>query len=101
MPEPYMTRRILTAAALLATIQCGGSTSPTSPSNDGAIASVTLNAASLAAGATTQAIVTLAAPAPAAGAAVALSSSNTAVATVPASVAVAAGATSGSFTVTA
>jgi len=112
MPEPFMRTalahainrgaRLASFAATLVlaflTIQCSGSGSPAAP---GTVASVTLAASTLAAGATTQGTVTLAAAAPAGGANVALASSNPAIATVPSSIAIAAGSTSGAFTVTA
>lgn len=75
-----------------------GSGSPTTPTN-GSIASVTLAASSVAAGANIQGTVTLASAAGAGGVTVGLSSSNPAIATVQASVAIASGATTGSFPV--
>jgi len=95
-----LTMLAATLAVALFTIQCSGSGSPSTPTN-GAVASVTLAASTLAAGSTTQGTVTLTAPAPAGGANVALASSNPAIATVQSSIAVAPGSTSGAFTVTA
>ncbi len=64
-----------------------------------ALASVSLNPATVAGGGASTGTVTLSVPAPAGGAVVSLSSSNTAVATVPASVTVPANAVSATFTV--
>src|SRR5215470_2767767 len=64
-----------------------------------ALASLTLNPATLTGGANSTGTVTLSAAAPAGGAVVALTSSNTNAATVPVSVTVAAGATTATFTV--
>ncbi|PYK36331.1 MAG: hypothetical protein DME58_00020, partial [Verrucomicrobia bacterium] len=64
-----------------------------------ALASMTLNPATLTGGANSTGTVTLSAAAPAGGAVVTLTSSNTNAATVPASVTVAAGATTATFTV--
>ena len=65
-----------------------------------ALASMTLNPATVTGGANSTGTVTLSAAAPAGGAVVALTSSNTNAATVPASVTVAAGATTATFPVT-
>ena len=93
---------VATLITALSTIQCSSSGSPTAPTNGGsAVASVTLNTSTLAAGSTTQATVTLAAAAPASGANVVLTSSNPAVATVQSSIAIAAGSTNAAFTVAA
>src|SRR5438067_956769 len=64
-----------------------------------ALASMTLNPATLTGGANSTGTVTLSAAAPAGGAVVALTSNNLNAATVPASVTVAAGATTATFTV--
>ena len=90
-----------TVIAALATIQCSGSGSPATPTNGGiTIASVALNASSVAAGSTIQGTVNLAAAAPAGGAIVALVSSNPAVATVQTPLTIAAGSSSAPFVVT-
>lgn len=88
----------IAAIALLATIQCGGSSN--APSSTTTISAVALASSNLAAGSTVQGTVTLSA-APSGGATISLVSSNTAVATVPATVTIAAGASSATFTVTA
>jgi hypothetical protein len=75
---------------------CGGS--PTSPTN-GSIASVTLAASSVAAGANVQGTVTLSSAAGTGGLTVGLSSSNPAIATVQASVDIPSGSTTGTFPV--
>ena len=87
-------------AALLSTVQCGGSSTSPSTTTTG-ISAVSLSAPSLAAGGSEQGTVTLSAAAPTGGATVALTSSNTAVATVPGSVTVAAGSSSTTFTIAA
>jgi len=88
--------RFLAPIGILATVQCGQSSTPMAPSSTIAI---TLATNTVAAGATTQGTVTLSTTATTATS-VALSSSNTAVATVPPSIAIAAGATSATFAVT-
>src|SRR5207253_272001 len=72
--------RGLTLLAMLATVQCGSSTSPTNPNST---MNVVLGASSVPAGATTQGTVSLNAP-QTGSVNIALSSSNPAVATVPA-----------------
>src|SRR6266481_2944117 len=88
-----------TVVAAVAMSRCGGSSSPTVPSAL-AVASVSLNAASITIGGTGQGTVTLTAAAPG-GATVPLSSSNPSVATVQTPVTVPAGSLSAAFTVTA
>ena len=83
-------------ASALTFMQCSSSPEPSSPT----VASVSLNPASIAAGATSQGTVNLTSAIGASGGSVALTSSNTAVATVPATVPVAGGGTSATFTVT-
>lgn len=78
----------------------GGGTEPPPPPPPSAVASLTLNPASLVGGKGSTATVTLAQPAPSTGAKVILTSANVNVATVPASVTVAAGTISKTFTVT-
>jgi len=73
---------------------------PVPPPVPAALASLTLNPASVAGGSPSTGTVTLTAAAPAGGATVALASSNTSLATVTASVVVAAGTTSRTFAVT-
>jgi hypothetical protein len=65
-----------------------------------ALASITLNPATVTGGANSTGTVTLTAASPAGGSVVTLASSNTNAATVPASVTVASGATQGTFTIT-
>src|SRR5438477_907659 len=73
--------------------------SPAAGAVSPALASMTVNPATLTGGANSTGTVTLSAAAPVGGAVVALTSSNTNAATVPASVTVAAGATTATFTV--
>ena len=83
------------------TISCG-SNSPAAPSaGTPTVSGVTLSAATVPAGGTGQATVSLSAAAPAGGASVALSTSNPSVATVPTPVLVPAGASSATIAVTA
>ena len=89
--------RGLTLLAMLATVQCGSSTSPTNPNST---MNVVLGASSVPAGATTQGTVSLNAP-QAGSVNIALSSSNPAVATVPGTVTIQGGSSSATFTVTA
>jgi len=96
-----LERVVLLAGGLtlsLGIIACG-SKSPSGPSSNGAIASVSLSAASVGTGGSVQGTVTLGAAAASGGVAVALSSSNTAVATVQTPITVPAGASSAGFTV--
>ena len=88
-----------TVVAAVTMSQCGGSSSPTGPTAL-AVASVALNAASVAVGGTGQGTVTLTAAA-AGGATIPLSSSNPSVATVQTPVTVPPGSLSATFTVTA
>lgn len=91
-----------TVLATIAMIQCGGSSTPSTPSTTNpTVSSVALNATSVAAGTSSQGTVSLTAPATAGGMSVSLSSSNPAVATVQSPVTVPAGASSAAFTVTA
>ncbi|HJX26906.1 MAG TPA: hypothetical protein VJ885_03260, partial [Thermoanaerobaculia bacterium] len=83
----------------LRTVGDSGGTPPPPPPPS-AVASLTLNPASVVGGKASTATVTLAQPAPSAGAKVLLSSADVNVATVPVSVLVAAGTTSKTFTVT-
>jgi hypothetical protein len=89
--------RLLALIGILATVQCGQSSTPTAP---GWTVTVALSATSVAAGTTTQGIVTLGTPASSATT-VTLASSNTNVATVPSSVSIATGTSTGTFAVTA
>ena len=77
-----------------------GSSSPSTPTSTGVVASVALNTATLSVGGTAQATVTLSAAASTGGTAVTLSSSSPAVASVPSTVTVQAGATTATVTVT-
>jgi trimeric autotransporter adhesin len=86
--------------ALQAVGASGGTQPPPPPPPASAVASLTLNPASVVGGKGSVATVTLAQPAPAGGAKVMLSSANVNVATVPVSVLVSAGTTSKTFTVT-
>lgn len=88
--------RALALVGILATVQCGSSSSPVAPSASVAVA---LSGSSVAVGGTVQGTVSLSAPASTA-LSVALGSSNAAVATVPASATIAAGAANATFTVT-
>jgi len=90
--------RLAVVCALAAATACG-SNSSTAPSAV-TVSAVTLTSASVVAGGTVQATITLTAAAPAGGVTIAVSSSNPAVATVPASIAIAAGASSAAVTVT-
>jgi hypothetical protein len=90
--------RVAAVITVITAVGCGRGSSPTSPTG-GAIASVTLAGASVAAGNSIQGTVTLATAAGGSGVTVGLSSSNPAVATVSSSVDVPAGATTASFTV--
>src|SRR5438093_13553594 len=89
--------RGLTLLAMLATVQCGSSTSPTNPNST---MNVVLGASSVPAGATTQGTVSLNAP-QTGSVNIALSSSNPALATVPGTVTIQAGSSRATFTVTA
>lgn len=85
--------------AAVGTMECGGS--PASPTaSAGTVATVTLNATTLAVGDKALGTVNLTAPAPAGGSSVSLTSSDSSVAAVPAAITVQAGATSGTMTVT-
>jgi hypothetical protein len=75
-------------------------TAATTPAPTAAVASVSLNPASVKGGTGSTGTVTLSAAAPANGAVVTLASSNPTTATVPSAVTVAAGATTATFTVT-
>jgi hypothetical protein len=104
MSMPRRTSSFVSVAAFLfaafSVAQCGGSSTPTSPTTGGpAISSVTLSASRIGVGGTTQGTVAFAA-APTAAATVTLSSSNPAVATVQSPITVAAGASTASFTIT-
>ncbi len=97
-----VTTLIVTTAALLAAIGCGGSSSPTAPTaNAGrsiSLAALTIPSAEVTGGSSVQGQVVLSAAAPAGGSVVTLASSG-AVVTVPASVRVAEAATSALFVV--
>ena len=84
---------------LLATTQCGGSS--TSPTASGAVSGVSLSATTVTVAGSATGTVTLSAAAPAGGATVSLASSNTGVATVPATATIAAGSSSIGFIVVA
>ena len=88
-----------TSSLITATFN-GGSKNATLTVNAAVPSSMALNPASVVAGTSSQATVTLTGPAPSVGAVVDLTSSRTDVATVPPNVTVLAGATSASFTVT-
>jgi hypothetical protein len=90
------------ACAVVATIRCGGSSSPTMATTTSlAVSGVALNGASVAAGNGVQGTVSLTVAAPAGGASIAMSSSNSTVATVQTPVLVPAGSTTATFAVTA
>jgi hypothetical protein len=98
---PFVTLAI-TVVATIATIQCGGSGSPTGPATGSpAVSSVTLNPTSVAAGSSGQGTVSLTAAASTGGASLSLSSSNPAVATVQTPVIIAAGSSNATFMITA
>jgi hypothetical protein len=96
-----MTASVTASTAVTITATCSGGSKTAALTVNAALASVSLNPATVVAGQTSTGTVTLGAPAPAGGAVVTLASSNTGAAKVPASVTVAAGATTGSFAVTA
>ena len=98
---PFVTLAI-TVVATIATIQCGGPSSPTGPATASpAVSSVTLNPTSIAAGSSGQGTVSLTAAASTGGASLSLSSSNPAVATVQTPVIIAAGSSNATFTIAA
>src|SRR5580704_9566607 len=91
-----------TVVAVVATIQCGGSSSPTMPTiTSPAVSGIALNGTSVAAGGSVQGTVSLTAAASTGGVSVSLSSSNPAVATVQTPVIVPAGAATATFAVAA
>src|SRR5262245_11872322 len=101
-PAPTPTATVTATPPATATATPSGMAKATNKARSmavSALASLTLNPATLTGGANSTGTVTLSAAAPAGGAVVALTSSNTNVATVPASVTVAAGATTATFTV--
>lgn len=92
--------RALVLSAVIFTIQCGGSSTPASPTTTGpAVSSVTVASSTIGIGGTAQGTVTLAA-APGAAASITLTSSDPAVASVPSPVMMQAGASAVAFTVT-
>jgi trimeric autotransporter adhesin len=91
---------VATAVLIFTTVQCGGSSTAATSSSTG-VASVALNASSMAAGGSVQGTVTLSAAAPTGGLNLSLTSSNTAVANVQSALTIPAGSSSGTFAVTA
>ena len=101
-PTPTPTATVTPTPPATATATPSGTAKATTKARSvavSALASLTLNPATVTGGANSTGTVTLSAAAPAGGAVVALTSSNTNAATVPASVTVAAGATTATFTV--